>query len=145
MSTETSSTENEVEYAGFWIRTGSAIIDTIIILIITLPLLFLIYGDAYLENEELVLGTAHFIISYMFPIMAIIIFWIYKAATPGKMAVSTKVVDAKTGANITASQSLIRYIGYYISIIPLGLGILWVGWDKRKQGWHDKIAGTVLS
>jgi uncharacterized RDD family membrane protein YckC len=29
-------------------------------------------------------------------------------------------------------------------MLPLCLGIFWVGWDKRKQGWHDKIAGTLV-
>ncbi len=37
-----------------------------------------------------------------------------------------------------------RYFGYYVSILPLMLGIIWVGIDKRKQGWHDKLAGTVV-
>ncbi len=39
---------------------------------------------------------------------------------------------------------MLRYLGYYISMLPLFLGIFWVGWDKRKQGWHDKIAGTLV-
>jgi uncharacterized RDD family membrane protein YckC len=39
---------------------------------------------------------------------------------------------------------LARYVGYIISTIPLCLGFLWVGFDSKKQGWHDKIAGTVV-
>jgi uncharacterized RDD family membrane protein YckC len=37
-----------------------------------------------------------------------------------------------------------RYLGYYDSTIPFLLGLMWVGIDKRKQGWHDKLAGTVV-
>jgi uncharacterized RDD family membrane protein YckC len=37
-----------------------------------------------------------------------------------------------------------RYLGYFVSTIPFGLGLFWIGWDKRKQGWHDKLAGTVV-
>jgi len=37
-----------------------------------------------------------------------------------------------------------RYFGYFLASIPLGLGLLWVAFDKRKQGWHDKLAGTVV-
>jgi uncharacterized RDD family membrane protein YckC len=44
----------------------------------------------------------------------------------------------------SAGQMVMRYIGYYISTIPLLLGLIWVGIDSRKQGWHDKLAGTVV-
>jgi uncharacterized RDD family membrane protein YckC len=37
-----------------------------------------------------------------------------------------------------------RYFAYFLSTIPLGLGLIWVAFDKRKQGWHDKLAGTVV-
>ena len=60
------------------------------------------------------------------------------------MVLKVKVVDAKTGSAPTIRQSVIRYIGYYVSLLPLGLGFLWVLWDTKKQGWHDKMAGTVV-
>ena len=44
----------------------------------------------------------------------------------------------------TLTQLVIRYLGYFVSTIPLGLGLLWVGFDRRKQGWHDKMANTVV-
>ena len=71
-------------------------------------------------------------------------FWVYRQATPGKMAIHAKIVDAKTGEKPSIRQYLIRYIGYIIATIPFGIGILWVGWDKKKQGWHDKLACTVV-
>ncbi len=49
-----------------------------------------------------------------------------------------------TGGKSSTAQFIIRYLGYYVSIIPLFLGIIWVGIDKRKQGFHDKLAGTVV-
>ena len=73
-----------------------------------------------------------------------IILWIYKSATPGKMLTGLIIVDAKTGEKPSIGQFIVRYLGYYVSIIPLSLGIIWVGIDKRKQGWHDKLAGTVV-
>ncbi len=132
------------EYVGFWSRFGASIIDSIIIIAITLPTLYLIYGGDYFVSEEFVQGFPDFIISYVFPLVATILFWIYKCATPGKIALSVKIVDAKTGNNPTVSQSIIRYLGYYVSLIPLGLGFFWVAWDSKKQGWHDKMAGTVV-
>ncbi|MGZ8994756.1 MAG: RDD family protein, partial [Burkholderiaceae bacterium] len=41
-------------------------------------------------------------------------------------------------------QSIGRYFGYYVSTIPLLIGLIWVAFDSRKQGWHDKLAGTVV-
>ncbi|MDQ7084304.1 MAG: RDD family protein [Sulfurovum sp.] len=82
--------------------------------------------------------------NYILPAIVVIIFWVYKSATPGKMALKLTIVDAKTGKNASTGQLIGRYLGYYVSIIPLCLGIIWVGIDKRKQGWHDKLAGTVV-
>jgi len=135
---------NNLEYAGFWIRVGASLIDTVILLLITTPLLLLIYGDTYWDSQSLVLGSWDFIISYVFPAIAVIIFWSYKSATPGKMALKLTILDAKTGQKPTTQQFIIRYLGYFVSTIPFLLGLIWVGIDKRKQGWHDKMAGTVV-
>jgi len=135
---------NEQEYAGFWIRTGAALIDTILILIITLPILTAIYGTDYWAGESIFLGFWDALLNYILPAIAVIVFWVYKSATPGKMATKLTIVDAKTGGKPSTGQFIGRYLGYYISMIPLFLGIIWVGIDKRKQGWHDKLAGTVV-
>ena len=131
------------EYVGFWARFGAAIIDSIAVSIIVSPFLYMVYGD-YWNSDEWILGVPDFIISYVLPGIATIMFWVYKSATPGKMVIKAKVVDAKTGNTPTVQQSVIRYVGYYISALPLGLGYVWVGWDKKKQAWHDKLAGTVV-
>jgi len=60
------------------------------------------------------------------------------------MLVGITIIDAKTSKAPTASQCIIRYTGYYVSMLLLFLGIFWVGIDNRKQGWHDKIAGTAV-
>ena len=54
------------------------------------------------------------------------------------------IVDARTGKAPSKGQLIGRYFAYYLSLLPLGLGFLWIAWDQRKQGWHDKIAGTVV-
>jgi uncharacterized RDD family membrane protein YckC len=75
---------------------------------------------------------------------AIIAFWVMKGATPGKMAISASVVDAETHAPVDFWQALTRYVGYFVSTIPLFVGLAWIGFDARKQGWHDKMARTVV-
>tara|TARA_R110000772_G_scaffold30532_13_gene75723 strand:- start:5503 stop:5970 length:468 start_codon:yes stop_codon:yes gene_type:complete len=135
---------NEVEYAGFWIRTAAALIDTFLMLIIVVPLLTIFYGDIYWTGDVRVAGFWSFMFNYIFPAFVVIIFWIYKSATPGKMLLKLTIVDAQTGGKPSTGQFIGRYLGYYVSMIPFFLGIIWVGIDKRKQGWHDKLAGTVV-
>ncbi len=135
-----------LEYVGFWPRVGASIIDAIIILIITAPPLVAIYDWGYFTDLDtpLIAGPADFFISWVLPAVATILFWLYKQATPGKMAVSARVVDARTGNTLTVGQSIGRYLAYFIAVLPLFLGIIWVAFDPRKQGWHDKLAGTVV-
>jgi len=83
-------------------------------------------------------------VSYVLPAIAIIAFWVYKSATPGKIAIRATIVDAKTGLQPSNGQLIGRYFAYYISTLPLCLGFLWIAWDPKKQGWHDKLAGTVV-
>lgn len=135
---------NEVEYAGFWIRTGAAIIDSILLIIIIGPLLTVIYGGDYWLGDVQPQGPVDILINYILPAIAVIIFWVYKSATPGKMATKLTIVDAKSGGKPSTGQFIGRYLAYYVSMLPLFLGIIWVGIDKRKQGWHDKLAGTVV-
>ncbi len=134
----------EKQYAGFWIRTLAAIIDTIIILVIITPVLMAIYGSTYWVSESFIQGTWDVLLNYVFPAIAVIVFWVYKSATPGKMILKLIIVDAKTGNKPSTGQFIGRYFAYYVSTIPLLLGLIWVGIDKRKQGWHDKLAGTVV-
>lgn len=138
--------EQNIEYAGFWLRFGAAIIDTILILVISFPLLIAIYGWEYFgtENTEWIAGPADFLITWVFPAVATILFWMYRQATPGKMLLSVRIQDANTGAKLSVGQSVGRYLGYFVSTIPLGLGLIWVAFDKKKQGWHDKLAHTVV-
>jgi uncharacterized RDD family membrane protein YckC len=135
---------NDMEYAGFWVRTVAAVIDTILIFIIIVPILTLIYGQAYWISESVFVGFWDIAFNYLLPALAVILFWIYKSATPGKMAFKLSIVDAKTGAKPSNGQLIGRYFAYYLSILPFFLGIIWVGIDRRKQGWHDKLAGTVV-
>lgn len=131
-------------YAGFWIRVAASIVDSIILVLVTSPILYSIYGKEYFKSEGLVVGYWDIIINWIFPAIAVIVFWTYKSATPGKMIVGIKIIDAKTGNPPSPVQSIIRYLGYYVSIIPIMLGIIWIAFDDKKQGWHDKLANTVV-
>lgn len=163
-----------VEYVGFYARAGAALIDTIVLMLplsFVFALLFeLAWGGANFGPreammmqqakgnpemaQELVLHffaggyfqrwlTENLIFSVASGIF-VVVMWYFFSATPGKMLMGMKIVDAETGFPPNNGQNIIRYLGYFLSTIPFCLGLFWVAWDKRRQGWHDKLAGTVV-
>ncbi|WP_240162490.1 RDD family protein [Glaciimonas sp. PAMC28666] len=134
----------ELEYVGFWARVWASLIDTVLMLIVILPIMFAIYGRVQMASGVTFTGASNILISYVLPAVVVIAFWTARHATPGKMVIGASIVDAKTGAPPSLRQHVIRYLGYYLSTIFFCLGFIWVGLDRRKQGWHDKLAGTVV-
>lgn len=135
---------DEFEYAGFWARFFATIIDTVIIILITLPLTMMVYGDEMLTNTTLFMGPADLLINYVLPFVAVILFWHFKSATPGKMLLKITIIDANDGGKLSVAQSVGRYFAYIPAMLPLFLGFVWVAFDSKKQGWHDKLAKTLV-
>ncbi len=121
----------------------ASVIDMLILLIVVVPLLLAIYGRAYLQQMGLA-GFWDFVIQVVLPAVATVLFWRYRGATPGKMAVSARIVDATTGGPPSTARLIGRYFGYIVSTLPLFLGFIWIAIDRRKQGFHDKLANTVV-
>lgn len=140
-------TEN-IEYAGFWVRLWASIIDTVLFMLIISPALIALYGWEYYTADDnpyfYIAGPADLLISWVLPFIATIWWWLKYKATPGKMLFSLSVVDEKTGNALTPKQGIVRYAAYYVSLLPLAIGFIWAAYDSKKQGWHDKIAGTVV-
>jgi uncharacterized RDD family membrane protein YckC len=61
--------------------------------------------------------------------------------TFGKMVFGVRVVD-QTGRPVTTSVALLRAIAYLVSVLPLGLGIIWMFLDSERRALHDRVAGT---
>lgn len=156
-----------VRYAGFWLRSAAAVIDSVLVTVIIVPLLLAAYGRGYFRpfidfhsNQDDLLvrlmtladameqpmysAPANYLIQYLVPAVAIVLFWMARQATPGKMVLGMKIADAKTLGPPTRTQDVLRYLGYYVSMLGMFLGFIWVALDARKQGWHDKIARTVV-
>ncbi|MGH2515170.1 MAG: RDD family protein, partial [Ktedonobacterales bacterium] len=70
-------------------------------------------------------------------------FWVLLGQTPGKLLTGVRIVRID-GQPLTVRRALLRYLGYWLSTIPFGLGFLWVLVDDRRQCWHDKLAGTYV-
>ena len=134
---------SEFEYAGFWIRVWAALIDTFLVMLITMPIIGALYGWEYSAIDAPFRPT-EFLITWILPAILVITCWRIWAATPGKMAIGARIVDAVSGGKPSTGQLIGRYLAYYVSIVPFCLGLIWVGFDPRKQGWHDKLAHTVV-
>lgn len=147
-SSSSSSPESQrrVEYVGFWKRVAAAVIDTLILLVVIVPALVAIYGREYLVRVQGggFAGFWDFLIQVVMPAVGVILFWKYRGATPGKMAISAKIVDARTLGAPSTGRLVVRYVAYLASMLPLLLGFVWIAIDRRKQGFHDKIADTVV-
>lgn len=136
----------DVRYVGFWARVLASFVDTILLGIIVYPLAYAIYGEEYFDftNTSMVQGTADLLLQYVFPAIAIVLFWIYRSATPGKLMLKAKIVDADTLEKPETWQWIVRYLGYYVSMFALFIGFIWIAVDSRKQGFHDKLGRTVV-
>ncbi len=71
-------------------------------------------------------------------------FWSRGGATPGMKMLHIKVVREVDGGRLSGGQAFMRLIGYWISAMVFYLGFIWILIDAHKQGWHDKLANTVV-
>lgn len=136
--------DSGLSYAGFWIRALAAVIDSVWMMLFIVAVGMAYYGSSYLESEEAYKGTLDIILQYVFPALVTIAFWMYKSATPGKMAVRVKIVDAVSLEPASKWQLVGRYLAYYPSMIVLFFGFIWIAFDPKKQAWHDKMAKTIV-
>ena len=152
-------TSGTTEFVGFWIRVLAALIDTALLSLALWPFGQRLYrniqlitpdwdpnGAPMLELTQLHLqfSSRDWLLELALPALVVILFWLARQATPGKMLFGARVVDASSGLPLRLSQACLRYLGYYLSALFLCLGFIWVGIDPRKQGWHDKLAHSVV-
>ena len=138
--------ENEIRYDGFWIRFLAFIVDNIAGAILTLPLVAFITIDmTQLGDPEYVadLRTKLYLM-ILFVLVVIVACWKYLAATPGKLLFKAYIANAEDFQPASTTQLIVRALVYIPSFFIFGLGFVWIGLDKRKQGWHDKVAKTVV-
>ena len=130
------------QYVGFWMRVLAGAIDLLLCAVLV-ALVGVIVDPPHLYDLRS-RGLMDFTLNYVLPGVAILAFWFTRGATPGKLFISAAIVDARTLQTPTRGQFVLRYAGYYLSTVVVLLGYVWIAFDARKQGWHDKIAGTVV-
>lgn len=136
--------EFALEYAGFWIRFGAALIDAIFLALI----LFIIRYDIIVKfmSSKLPL-TPYIVLSallvWIIHIAYFVIFWTWRGQTPGKMITGIKIIRTDSSP-LTRQYALRRYLGCIASTLILFIGFIWIAFDSRKQGLHDKLADTYV-
>jgi uncharacterized RDD family membrane protein YckC len=123
--------------AGFWIRFVAIFIDSIIVGIVNAAVAaVLALNTNGRSGLQILLGLVYYVY-----------FWSESSPWPGQ-TIGSKLLNIRvirtSGANLSISQSLIRYVGFVISTICLLIGLIWAAFDPNKQGWHDKIADTYV-
>lgn len=132
-------------YAGFWRRIAAALIDAV--LLFTLMLFALVSwisvtGEAHAWDSTPMAMALYG--SLLAALAAKILLDAWLGGTPGLHLVDCRLVDSRSGGRIGIGRSALRSLAIAVSVAPLLLGLLWIGWDRRKQSWHDKLAHTVV-
>ena len=134
-----------MRYAGFWVRVVAWIIDAIILAVIGAALSPLFGGTTVVQTATgIEVNSGATGIQLLINLVYFVGFWMWRAQTPGMIPFNMRVVRADNGANVDISRAILRYVGLIISFVVLLLGVIWVAFDGRKQGWHDKLAGTLV-
>ena len=125
--------------AGFGARLGAYLLDGIIIGVAGGIVFFAL---AAISD---VLG----IIGYLIWLVGGIAYFVYfeggeTGQTLGKKALNIRVINADTGGQVGYGKAFLRYIARILSSFLFCLGYFWMLWDREKQCWHDKIAGTFV-
>ncbi len=142
------STASATTYGGFWVRVLAFILDAIVVGLLTTALTPILGAGAMLETTTTAGGvsvnyTAN-AIGTLVGLVYFVGFWGLRGQTPGMIPFRMRVVRVADGTKPDWVLSLLRYVGLIISFVVLLLGVIWVAFDGRKQGWHDKIAGTLV-
>lgn len=146
LNLQTNITAKTFHPAGFWLRFGAAMIDGMIINIVTIPAALL------LKPLLRTLGFSELIASLLtIPVGLIATFFFAgyfystRGATPGKMVLGLKVLNDENGTYPSFIASGFRdTLGKYLSIVVLGIGYLMVAFRSDKRGLHDLIFNTQV-
>lgn len=135
-----------VEYAGFWLRFGAYLIDSVLLLIV--DGLLAVPAVLFVENWESAEVTVAALGWYIAVLIIAVAYFTYfesstAQATPGKRAVGIFVAD-RDGNRITGFRAFGRYWARVLSFMVLYLGVLLIGFTDQKEGLHDILAGTLV-
>lgn len=133
--------EGAVHAAGFWIRFVAIVIDGLCLAAAEWVLGLLIIGLLFGSPGTLAVVVGVWVFNvFLGTIYPVIFHWRW-GQTLGKMAVHIKVVTV-AGDSLSLGTSIIREIGYWVSLLTLCIGYLMAGLRSDKRALHDLMAGT---
>ncbi|MEK6750446.1 MAG: RDD family protein [Pseudomonadota bacterium] len=134
------------QYAGFWRRFGAAVVDGACVFLVTGVAHIFALAVASLPQALAANGIdVEVDLSTQIAVAGVtMVAWVKFFGTPGKLLFDCYVVDADSGQRVTWRQAALRYLGYLLALLPMGLGFLWIAVDKQKRGWHDRVARTLV-
>lgn len=142
-----------LRYAGFWIRTLAYVIDTLILTALGFAISFATgLSFATVTTQEVRSATftsVSFVASPTLPALLMYLayfagLWALRGQTIGMALFGLRVLRAADGARIGPGRAVGRFAGLLLSFFVVLIGVIWVAADSRKQGWHDKLARTVV-
>ena len=133
------------EQAGFGLRYGASIFDFLITLIGMMSFTFMITA---LERRSVVGSNKDLVIVAVLTLLLLLLNFVVLAGSNGQTAgmriLGIRIIRTD-GRPFTMGRAALRHLaGYPLSMIFFFLGFLWIMWDPRQQGWHDKLARTVV-
>ena len=134
-----------VVYAGFWIRVVAWIIDAIALGILTSAITpFFGTPGVMIDGSRIVVDPGANAMGALIGLVYFVGLWTARGQTVGMMPFRLFVARVEDGGRPDIVRAFLRYVGLILSFAALLLGVIWVAIDGRKQGWHDKLAGTVV-
>jgi len=145
-----------VEFAPHGGRLVAYIIDTILISVILIVALLvaaplLANGSTTTESGRVTslgatapLGFLLVLIGFLVAFLYFPFFWARGGQTPGMRPFSLRVVRDRDGTSFGWGTALLRLVGLYVAAAVFYIGFIWIFIDKRRRGWQDLIAGTVV-
>ncbi len=135
-------------YGGFGRRVIAFLLDNIILHAAAVTVTFIGLLIVGYEIGDAAAGLGSMVAAYYLTSVAMNMFyftWFHGTTgqTPGKRLLGLKVVQT-SGEPMNLRVAFLRWVGYLVSGLVLYLGFIWIAFDGRKQGWHDKIAGTYV-
>jgi uncharacterized RDD family membrane protein YckC len=131
-------------YAGFWVRFLAFLIDAILLGIVSAAFTPVWGPQVTTSGTNIEVHAQANAIGTVVALIYFAGFWAWRGQTVGMMPFNLQVVGVADGRRIDFVRGLLRYVGFIIAAIPLLIGLIWAAFDARKQGWHDKIASTVV-
>ncbi|MCB1054154.1 MAG: FHA domain-containing protein [Acidobacteria bacterium] len=126
--------------AGFWIRAAAAVLDWLLIVLVAF-LVSLLAGGPWRPAGSTLLTATTFALGVLVPIFG----WSIWGTTPGKRLFSLYVLSVDTSRTVPVGRALLRFVGYFVSLLAFGAGFLMVGFTAARRGLHDVIAGTYVA